>query len=223
MEALTSELTPALPPSPSNSLLAVRAGRHQREHAAGGVAGDDDPVRLDAEAGGVGARPADRGLDVVNLRRPRALRLQPVVGRDARVAAGAERLGVVDDVAGVLVADEEATAKEVNDRHALRRDAGRRLVDVERQIDASALAEDDVLLDPQVADVRRRWPLRLCGDRRQGRCRGQCTRRQDESPPGKSRHISYPPRDLLVTEQHSALRRVRDQAWACPASEDAAC
>ena len=172
-------------------LPAIRAGRHQRKHAAGRVAGDGDPVGVDAEAGGVRARPADRGFDVVNLRRPGALRLQPVVGRDVRVASGPERLRVVDDVAGVLVADEKPTAEQVNDRHALRRDACRRLVDVEREIHAPALAEDDVLFDPQVPGVWRRGPLRVCGNRRENRCRGQGTRRLDESPPGKSRHISY--------------------------------
>ena len=189
MEALTSELTPAVAAVALELLPAVRAGRHQREHAAGRVPGDGDPVGVDAEAGGVGARPADRGLDVVNLRRPGALRLQPVVGRDVRVASGPERLGVVDDVAGVLVADEKSTAEEVNDRHALRRDAGRRLVDVEREIHAPALAEDDVLLDPQVPGVWRRGSLSVRRQRRESRCRGQSTGRLDESPPGDSRHV----------------------------------
>ena len=42
----------------------------------------------------------------------------------------------------------------MNDGHALRRHARGRLVDVEREILVSALAEHDVLLDPQVPGVR---------------------------------------------------------------------
>ena len=46
------------------------------------------------------------------------------------------------------------------ERHALGR-----LIDIEREIHAPALAEHDVLLDAQVPRVRRR-PLSLCRERR---------------------------------------------------------
>jgi hypothetical protein len=60
-----------------------------------------------------------------SLRRSRALRLQPILRRDARVASRPERPRVVDDVARVLVADEEAADGEMNNRPAsARRPAG---------------------------------------------------------------------------------------------------
>src|SRR5213075_192915 len=55
--------------------FAVRARGEEREHPAGRVARDDDLVVVDAELRGVRARPADRGLHVVNLRGPFALAL----------------------------------------------------------------------------------------------------------------------------------------------------
>ena len=172
--------------------LVVRAGRHQREHAAGGIPRYRDTVRLDSEPRCVGARPANRALHVMKLRRPQALALEPVVRRDARVAEGAEGLGVVDDVARVLVAAEEAAAEQMDDGHALRRDAFRRMVDVERHVHVAALAEDDVLLGSEVADIRRRRLSSCRNDRCEHRRRSERTRCLDESAPRDFCHCSSP-------------------------------
>jgi hypothetical protein len=99
------------------------------------------------------------------------LALQTVVRGDARVAAGRERLHVVDDIARVLAADEETAPEEVHDRHAFRADALGRSIDVEQQIDIAPLPEHDVLFDAEVAGVRRRR-LRVASDGDERRCGG---------------------------------------------------
>ena len=75
----------------------------------------------------------------MNLRGPQALTLQSVVRGDARVSPGAERFGIVDDVAGILVADEEAAPEEVHDGRALRGHARWRSIDIEREVLAPPL------------------------------------------------------------------------------------
>src|SRR5690606_17334932 len=130
---------------------AVRAGREQREHAAGRVAGDHDLVRVDVDAAGVRPRPADRGLRVVKLRGPRRLALQPIRAGDVRIAELRERSDVVDDVLRGLVAGAEAAAEKMDDRGPLRRHAVRGPIDVEQELLVAALAEDDIALDAQIA------------------------------------------------------------------------
>src|SRR5690606_34474236 len=104
-------------------------------------------------------------------------------------AEASERAYVVDDVAGVLVADKEAAAEEVHDRHALRRDALGRMINVEQQVHVSALAEDDVALDAKVARVL--LLLSACSSRDRGEGRGcrEGAGGLDESSPADVLHV----------------------------------
>src|SRR3989304_1324977 len=64
---------PALAPRPLQLRQVGGAGDDERHLPAGRVAGDGDLRRVDGEAAGVGARPADRRLNVVHRRRALAL------------------------------------------------------------------------------------------------------------------------------------------------------
>ena len=121
-----------------------------------GIARNSDAVRLDAESRRIRARPADRCLDVFNLRWPPrgAVGGQAVLRGDVGVAAGAQRLQPPRQA--ILVSAREATAVEMNHRHSLAGRA-RRLVDIEVQVGVAALPVDDVLFN-----VRGRGGRALC-------------------------------------------------------------
>src|SRR5204863_6033831 len=127
---------------------------------------------------------------------PLALALQAIVRGNARIAAIPERFRVVDDVARVLVADEKAAAEQMNDRETFGRDALGRVIDVEQQIDVPTLAELDVFLGPELADVGRgRWARRLSAGR-DGRERRRCRERAryfDEFTTSHLGHNCLPP------------------------------
>ena len=86
---------------------------HGGEVAAGAVAADRDPGRVDAQLGGVGAGPGEGGPGVLDRGREGMLGRQPVVDREhRRPGRGGEE--AADAVVGVEVADHPAAAVEVD-------------------------------------------------------------------------------------------------------------
>ena len=119
--------------------------------AAGRVAGDGDLVGIDAEASGVGAHPAERRLDVVDLRRPLGFAGEAVLRGDADVADAAEQ----DAVAVQLRAITGRPAAAVHEEHGRPLVALlRRHVDVALQVASSARSVHDVVVDRHPARLR---------------------------------------------------------------------
>ena len=120
------------------------AGRDQRQHAARREPGDPDLVRVDVERRGVGPRPPDARLCVLDLGRPLGLVREPVLGGDARIADG----GVVPDAGhdGVLASSGEPPAVEEHQGHPVP-DARRRTVHVASELATAARPVHPVLLD----------------------------------------------------------------------------
>ena len=95
--------------------VAGRAGQ-RRQVAAGRVAPGGDAAGVELVLAGVGAQPADGGLDVVDGRREAGLLAQPVVDADHGVAALEGLQDRRDLAVGLVAADEPAAVDGDDDR-----------------------------------------------------------------------------------------------------------
>ena len=158
-----------------------RRRREERQMTTRRIAGDRDSRGVDAELRRIRARPSNRRLHILDLRRPprRAVRRQPVLRCNIHVPARAHRLQACGEI--VLAASLEAAAMIMNNRHPLVRGASR-LVDIQVQVGVATLPVDDVFLDVH-GGCRRCW--RLCIERQVRQCNAGC----DDSQKRSSRHV----------------------------------
>ena len=142
--------------------VAHRACQQERQVAAGGVARHRNLVRCHGQSVGVGAEPAQRRLDVVDLRRPGRFGGQAVLDRRAGESVRRKR--------GRLrrhhVLRPHAPTAAVDHEHA-GTVALRRTVDVRMQVAPAAGGDHDVSLDRDFRHRQGRSP-----QRRGGRSRG---------------------------------------------------
>jgi hypothetical protein len=99
--------------------VACRDGHHRGEVAAGAVAADREPRRIDAERGRMALDPSSGGDAVVDGGWKAMLRPHPVVDRHHRAARAVGELAA-QGVVGVEVADDPAPAVKVDERRQRR-------------------------------------------------------------------------------------------------------
>lgn len=121
-----------------------QTGQHQRQMSPGAVARHSDLGGVDAVVVGIGTQPAQRGLDVVDLRRPHGFARQPVLRGHAHEAVACEQDAVAAQLAAIAL-QPAATVHEQDGRSVAAR--FRRQEDIAMQVATPSGAEDDVLLD----------------------------------------------------------------------------